>query len=105
AQPDCHVRVSAEIEVDLKCVPKKTIPRVECTDVGGAKDRVRDMPTRVRDENLLTQPEAEERDPTGEFAGGHRALTNLVGEKRELQNRTSDQMREHRHEAREVDEV
>ncbi|MNF66323.1 hypothetical protein D3C84_481100 [compost metagenome] len=59
----------------------------------------------VGDEDLLDETLHEPRAALGELVEGVRAVVELVGEVAETQNRAGNQVREDRHEGREVDQV
>ena len=105
AEPDRHVGVTAEIEINLERIRERSEPRVERLNRASVKCRVRDFTARIRQQNLFRHAHHEKRDAPREFIGCKPAIFELIGEERELQNRPGDKMREHRDEAGEIDKV
>ncbi len=105
AEPDRHVGVTAEVEINLEGVADGAEPRVERADRAGVEGRVGYFSAGVREQDFLRQAEHEEGDAAREFVRGEDAMFELVGEKGEFQDRPRDEMREHGNEAGEIDEV
>src|SRR6266496_6647462 len=105
AEPDRHVGVTAEIEINLERIRERSEPRVERLNRAGVKCRVRDFTARIRQQNLFRHSHHEKRDAAREFIGCKPAIFELIGEERELKNRPGDKVREHRDEAGEIDKV
>ena len=57
AQSDSHIAVSAEIKIYLEHVRDRAYPRCDDIDLalGSRENNIRDLPHRVRDDNLFTQ--------------------------------------------------
>ena len=104
-EADCHVGVAAEIEVDLKRVGRDAVPGFERTERAGVERKIGDLAARVRQEHLFRQAEGEERDAPGELRCRMRPPLELVRDLGEPDDRAGDQLREHRHEACEIDEA
>ena len=105
AEPDRHVRVTAEVEIDLERVADRAEPRVERADRAGVEGGVRDFSAGIREQDFFREAEHEEGDAAREFVRGEDAMFELIGEKGEFQDRPRDEMREHGNEAGEIDEV
>ena len=104
-QADCHVGVTAEIEVDLKRIGHGAGPRIKRADRACAKRHVRYFAARIREQDLFREPEHEERDAPRELVAGQGSIFHLLREKGKFQDRSGDQVRRHGDETREVDEV
>ena len=105
AEPDRHVRVTAEVEINLERVPDRAKPRVERADRAGVESRVRDFSARIREQDFFREAEHEEGDAAREFVRSEDAMFELVGEKGEFQDRPRDEVREHGNETGKIDEV
>ena len=105
AEADRHVRVAAEVEIDLERVGDRTVPGVKTAQVARVERGVRDLAARIRQQDLLRHAEHEERRAAREFLPGQRAFTELVRDVLESDDRTCDELREHRNVAGIVDEV
>ena len=105
AETDRHVRVTAEVEVNLERIRDRAVPGIETAQVARIERGVRDLAAGVCQQNLLRHAEHEERSTTREFLPGKRAFAELVGDVLEADDRTCDELREHRNVARVVDEV
>ncbi len=78
AQPDCHIGITREIEIDLKRVCHHTKPRQgrgQFVD-RKRKDQVSHLPHCVGNENFLSQSYAEPEDPIGETRQGDGSVFN-----------------------------
>src|ERR1035441_4599718 len=60
AQPDGHVRVAAKVEVDLKRVGEHAYPSVQRQGIRGEECGVRDLPQRIRQQDLLREADHED---------------------------------------------
>ena len=105
AESDRHVGVAAEVEVDLERVARHADPCFERAARERVECGVGDLSARVREEDFFCQPHEEERGAAREFFTRERALAELFGEEGELQDRSGDEVREHRDEAGEINEV
>ncbi len=104
-EPDRHVGVAAEIEIDLEGVGDRPEPGVERADRAGIEGGVGNFSAGIREQDFLRQAEHEKRDAARKFLRGEGAMLQLLGEEGELQDRSRDQMREHGNEAGEIDEI
>ena len=71
----------------------------------GVEGKVRNLATRIGKQDLLAHSKHEERGPTCELVHRQRTVLKLIGKERELEDGSSNQVGEHRHEAGKVDEV
>ena len=105
AQADCHVRVSAEIEVNLERIRDCAVPGVETAQVARVERGVSDLAAGIREQDLLRHAEHEERGAACEFLPGQRAFAELIGDVLEPDDWARHELREHRNVAGVVDEV
>src|SRR4051812_13650530 len=66
SEPDSHVRIPAEIEVDLKCISQRAHPGVQRIRISGAKNRISHVSTGIREQNLLRKTDDKNRYARGE---------------------------------------
>jgi hypothetical protein len=89
----------------LEGIANGTEPGVERANRACVKSGVGYFATRIREQDFFRQAEHEEGDASREFVRGQDAIFELVGQERELEDRSRDQVREHGDEAGEIDEV
>src|SRR5205823_5277601 len=99
AEPNRHVGVTAEIEINLERVSDRAEPGIERADGTGIESGVGNFPARIRKQDFFRKPKREESDAARKFIRGEGAMLQLLGEKRKFQDRTRDEMREHGNEA------
>ena len=104
-EADRHVRVAAEVEVDLERIRDRAVPGVETAQVTSVERGVHDLAAGIRQQDLLRHAEHEERRAARELLPGQRAFAELVGYVLEPDDRSCDKLREHRHVTCVVDEV
>ena len=105
AQTDRHVRISTEIEVDLKSIRHRAVPGIETAQVASVERGVRNLATGIRKQDFFCHAEHEERRAACELLPSQRAFAELVGDVLEPDDRAGDKLREHRNVAGVVDEV
>lgn len=105
SETDRHVAVSRKIEVDLKGVGDRAIPRIDCREHARIERGVGDLAAGVGQQDLLAHAEHEERDPAGKFFQSVGAGLQLVGNLLKADDRSGDQLREHRDVAGVVNEI
>ena len=74
-------------------------------DGTGVESDVCDFSARIREQNLFREPEHEKRNAAREFVGSQPAMFDLIGEERELQDRSGHEMREHGNETGKIDKI
>jgi len=105
AEADCHVRVAAEVKVYLERIRDRAVPCIETAQVACVERSIGDLAARIRQQDFLRHAEHEERRAACEFLPGQRAFAELVRHVLEPDDRAGDELREHRHVARVVDEI
>ena len=105
AEADRHVRIAAEVEVDLERIRDRAVPGVETAQIARVERGVRDLAARICQQDFLRHAEHEERCAAREFLPGQRAFAELVRHVLEPDDRACDELREHRNVAGIVDEV
>src|ERR1041385_782879 len=105
AEPDRHVCVTAEIEINLERIRDRSKPCIKRLNRARIECRIRDFTAWIRQQDLFRQPHHEKRDAARELVGCKPAIFQLIGEERKFQNRPGHKVREHRDEAGEIDKV
>ena len=105
AEADRHVRIAAEIKVNLECVCDRTIPSVETTQDARVERGIRDLPAGIRQQDFLCHAKHEERRAAGEFFPSERPLAKLIGHVLKPDDRPGYELGKHRHVTDIVDEV
>ncbi|MNO93249.1 hypothetical protein D3C76_848460 [compost metagenome] len=105
AQADGHVAVTGEVEIQLRGIRQGAEPGIARARVLQGKAVVGHHRQGVGDEDFLDETLHEPRAALGELVEGVGAVVELVGQVAETQHGAGDQVREDRHERREVDQV
>ena len=106
AQPDGHVRVAGEVEVDLEGVGQHAEPGVQRPRAVGAEGGVGDLAHGLASRIFLAKPSDEQRHARTRTARSVCvAADELVGHRVVADDRPGDQVREQRDEAGEIDEA
>ena len=105
SESDGHVRVPAEVEVDLEGVADGSEPCVGGGAVRGLEGGISEMAAGVCEDDFFGESEQEEEGAAGEVLGGFGAVAKLFGEEGELEDGACDKVGEHGGEAGEIDEV
>ena len=105
AQTYRHIRVAAEVVVNLQGVGYNTRPSLQSAPGRTVKTRICHLTTWICKQHLLPKAHPEKCHSPGELRPRQSACAQLLRQKRELQNGPGDQMREHGHEAGKIDEI
>ena len=104
-EPDGHVRVPAEVEIDLESVSRSAEPGVEGPERPCVERQIGDPAARIGEEHLLGKSQADERNAAGALRYGVGPERELFGDFRKADDRPGDELGKHRHVAPEVYEV
>ena len=104
ADPDRHVRIAGEVEIQLDREGDDADDRCRGTEIAGGRRecRVGDRRDRVGDQDLLAEAVSEAIDAGGEHGGGLGPPHELVADLVEPDDRSGDELREERDVQREV---
>ena len=90
SESDGHVRVPAEVEVDLEGVAEGAEPRVGGGAVRGLEGGISEMAAGVGEDDFFGESEQEKEGAAGEVPGGFGAVAKLFGEEGELEDGACD---------------
>ena len=108
AEPDRHVAVAREVEVDLEGVGRNAEPGVGGAEIAGIGQRERAIGgggQRIGEQQLLHHADLEEQDAAVHLRPAVHAVLQFVFDNRIAHNGARDELREHRHITQEVDEA
>ena len=105
SKPNRHIRIGAEVEVDLKRISHRPIPSINDIRRSIEKGEVGDLATGISQKDFLGKSEREKCHPARKFLHGQRTAFDLIGQKREFQDRSGHEVGEHRDEARKISQA
>src|SRR5690349_3945263 len=102
SETDSHIRITAEIEVDLERVSQDPHPRIDRIWIGRVEDGVSHLPARVGQQNLLGKPDDKDRYARRKPGDRMVARAQLFGQGLISDNGPGHQVRKQRYKGRET---
>ena len=94
-QPYCHIRITAEIEIDLECIGEHAKPGISNRQINSRKSIIGYFPARICNQNFLPYAEHKERYPSCKLFPTVGACLKLIGNFRKADDGTGHQLWEH----------
>ena len=104
AEADRHIRVTAEVKIDLESISQHSHPRIQGQRVGGVEHRIRHAPQRVGQQGLFRKSQDEDADAGGKAFDRLVPRGELCRQGLVTDDRPRHQVWKQRHEGREVGE-